>query len=122
ETNMSKEIQITLTYEQSDEGTPVIPTPGDDTVNMGGQNVEVVSSRDGLYEDQYENGRYIYRGQSPNNYVEFNNELWRIIAKETDGTYKIIRDELLPESMAFDSEGYRSYENNTYCTYLDVSG
>ena len=123
ETNMSKEIEITLTYEQSDGGVPVIPTPGEDGVNMGGQNVELVSSGDGLYVDQYENGRYIYRGQSPNNYVEFNNELWRIIAKETDGTYKIIRDELLLQNagyttIAFDTVGYRSYENNTYCTYL----
>ena len=118
-TNMSKEIEITLTYEQSDGGVPVIPTPGEDGVNMGGQTVALVSSGDGLYEDSYENGRYIYRGQSPNNYVEFNNELWRIIAKETDGTYKIIRDELLPETMAFDSAGYRSYENNTYCIDLD---
>ena len=118
ETNMSKEIEITLTYEQSDGGVPVIPTPGDDTVNVGGQDVELVSSGDGLYEDQYENGRYIYRGQSPNNYVEFNDELWRIIAKETDGTYKIIRNEVLPETIAFDEFGYRSYENNTYCTSL----
>ena len=120
ETNMKKEISITLTYEQSDGGVPVIPTPGEDGVNMGGQNVELVSSGDGLYEDQYENGRYIYRGQSPNNYVQFNNELWRIIAKETDGTYKIIRDEVLPGTMAFDSEGYRSYENNTYCTGIEI--
>ena len=119
ETNMSKEIEITLTYEQSDGGVPVVPTPGDDTVNMGGQNVELVSSGDGLYEDQYENGRYIYRGQSPNNYVQFNNELWRIIAKETDGTYKIIRDEALPETIAFDEFGYRSHENNTYCWELE---
>ena len=118
ETNMSKEIEITLTYEQSDGGVPVIPTPGDDTINMGGQDVELVSSGDGLYVDQYENGRYIYRGQSPNNYVEFNDELWRIIAKETDGTYKIVRDEILPETMEFDEHGYRSYENNTYCTQL----
>lgn len=123
ETNMSKEIEITLTYEQSDGGVPVVPTPGEDGVNMGGQNVELVSSGDGLYVDQYENGRYIYRGQSPNNYVQFNNELWRIIAKETDGTYKIIRDELLPQNagytmIAFDTIGYRSYENNTYCTSL----
>ena len=123
ETNMKKEISITLTYEQSDGGVPVIPTPGEDGVNMGGQNVELVSSGDGLYEDQYESGRYIYRGQSPNNYVQFNNELWRIIAKETDGTYKIIRDELLPQNagyttIAFDTVGYRSYENNTYCTDL----
>ena len=123
ETNMQKEIEITLTYEQSDGGVPVIPTPGEDGVNMGGQNVELVSSGDGLYEDSYESGRYIYRGQNPNNYVEFNNELWRIIAKETDGTYKIIRDELLPQNagyttIAFDTVGYRSYENNTYCTAL----
>ena len=122
ETNMKKEISITLTYEQSDGGVPVIPTPGDDTVNMGGQDVELVSSGDGLYEDQYENGRYIYRGQSPNNYVQFNNELWRIIAKETDGTYKIIRDEVLSGTMAFDALGYRSYENNTYCIDLQYSG
>ena len=125
ETNMKKEISITLTYEQSDGGVPVIPTPGEDGVNMGGQNVELVSSGDGLYEDQYENGRYIYRGQSPNNYVQFNNELWRIIAKETDGTYKIIRDELLPQNagytmMAFDTVGYRSYEKNTYCPSLQA--
>ena len=125
ETNMQKEIEITLVYEQSDNGVPVIPTPGEDGVNMGGQNVELVSSGDGLYEDQYENGRYIYRGQSPNNYVEFNNEIWRIIAKETDGTYKIIRDELLPQNegyttMAFDSEEYRSYEKNTYCTGIQI--
>ncbi len=124
ETNMKKEISITLTYEQSDGGVPVIPTPGEDGVNMGGQDVEIVSSGDGLYEDSYENGRYIYRGQSPNNYVQFNNELWRIIAKETDGTYKIIRDELLPQNagyttIAFDSIGYRSYENNTYCWELE---
>ena len=112
ETNMSKEIEI------SDGGVPVIPTPGDDTVNMGEQDVELVSSGDGLYVDSYESGRYIYRGQSPNNYVEFNNELWRIIAKETDGTYKIIRDEVLPGTMVFDTIGYRSYENNTYCTNL----
>ena len=118
ETNMSKEIEITLTYEQSDNGVPVIPTPGEDGVNMGGQTVALVSSGDGLYVDSYESGRYIYRGQSPNNYVEFNNELWRIIAKETDGTYKIIRDEVLPGTMTFDSVGYRSYENNTYCTDL----
>ena len=123
ETNMKKEISITLTYEQSDNGVPIIPTPGEDGVNMGGQTVALVSSGDGLYEDQYENGRYIYRGQSPNNYVQFNNELWRIIAKETDGTYKIIRDELLPQNagyttIAFDSAGYRSYENNTYCWEL----
>ena len=82
----------------------------------------VVASGDGLYEDQYEIGRYIYRGSKPNNYIQFNNELWRIVAKETDGTYKIVRDELLPQNenyttMAYDEAYHRRYENNTYWSF-----
>ena len=124
ETNMQKEIEITLIYEQSDDGVPVGPIPSDG-VDMGGQNVEVVASGDGLYEDQYETGRYIYRGSNPDNYIQFNNELWRIVAKETDGTYKIVRDELLPQNenyttMAYDEANHRSTENNTYCTNPDL--
>ena len=80
ETNMQKEIEITLTYEQSDDGVPLPPKPGEGE-SIGGQTVEVVTSGDGLYEDQYETGRYIYRGSEPNNYIQFNNELWRIVAK-----------------------------------------
>ena len=121
ETNMQKEIEITLTYEQSDDGEPFPPKPGEGE-SIGGQTVEVVTSGDGLYEDQYETGRYIYRGSEPNNYIQFNNELWRIVAKETDGTYKIVRDELLPQNenyttMAYDARDHRSYKNNTYCTF-----
>ena len=95
----------------------------------------VVTTGDGLYEDQYEDGRYVYRGSEPDNYIQFNNELWRIIAKETDGTYKIIRDELLPQNanytpMAYDEGNHRWYDYNTYCTgpslgcgvYAAVSG
>ena len=76
----------------------------------------VVTSGDGLYEDSYEEGRYIYRGQNPDNYIEFNDELWRIIAKETDGTYKIIRNDIL-EKRVFDEANHRSTEKNTYCDY-----
>ena len=126
ETNMQKEIEITLTYEQSDDGVPLPPKPGEGE-SIGGQTVEVVTSGDGLYEDQYETGRYIYRGSEPNNYIQFNNELWRIVAKETDGTYKIIRDELLPQNegyttMAYDARDHRSNENNTYCKYPSRNG
>ena len=120
ETDMQKEIEITLTYEQSDDGVPVGPIPSE-KIEMGGQNVELVTSGDGLYEDQYEIGRYIYRGSNPDNYIQFNNELWRIVAKETDGTYKIVRDELLPQNegytfMAYDEAYHRLTGNNTYCT------
>ena len=74
----------------------------------------VVTTGDGLYEDEYEEGRYIYRGSSPNNYIMFNDELWRIIAKEVDGTYKIIRNELLA-TRTFDESYHRTTEKNSYC-------
>ena len=75
----------------------------------------VVTEGDGLYEDEYEEGRYVYRGTDPNNYIMFNDELWRIMAKETDGTYKIIRNDVL-EKRAFDEANHRSTVNNSYCT------
>ena len=46
--------------------------------------------------------------------MTFNDELWRIIAKETDGTYKIIRNDVLAKR-AFDEANHRSTANNTYC-------
>ena len=104
-------ITVTLNYGQYSGGGSV---PGENDQTIGGQNVEIVSSGDGLYEDTYEEGRFIYRGQNPNNYITFNDELWRIIAKEADGTYKIIRNEALP-NRAFDEANHRSTENNSYC-------
>ena len=86
----------------------------------------VVTSGDGLYKDEYEEGRYVYRGSNPNNYIMFNNELWRIISKEADGTYKIIRNDVL-SNRAFDTQNRTS--SSTYCkstsgcgVYAAVSG
>ena len=47
---------------------------------------------DGLYADIYEDGKCIYKGSDPNNYIMFNDELWRIISIESDGTFKIMYD------------------------------
>ena len=114
ETNMQKQIEITLTYEQSDDGVPVGPIPGD-IVDMGGQEVEVVTSGDGLYEDQYEDGRYIYRGSNPDNYITFSGEIWRIISVESDGSIKVMRNESIVYK-AWDSANNwaRPAELNTY--------
>ena len=123
--NLTADLEVTLDYSQAPEGY-VPPAPSG---VIGGQKVELVESGDGLYEDSYEAGRLIYRGQNPDNYITFNNETWRIVAKETDGTYKIIRNETLP-NRAYDEENHRSTANNTYCTdpslgcgvYAAVSG
>ena len=125
--NLESSLKVTLDYEQSNGGS-VGPGPGGDQT-IGGQDVEIVSSGDGLYEDSYESGRLIYRGQDPDNYITFNGETWRIIAKEADGTYKIIKNDVLAVR-AFDEANHRSTENNSYCdnpsrgcgVYAAVSG
>ena len=75
---------------------------------------DVTTSGDGLYEDKYEDGRHIYKGANPNNYVRFNDQLWRIVALETDGTMKIIKYENIGSQM-FDKANTRPTSNNTYC-------
>ena len=123
--NLTADLKVTLDYSQAPEGY-VPPAPSG---IIGGQKVELVESGDGLYEDSYESGRLIYRGQNPNNYITFNGETWRIIAKETDETYKIIRNDVLA-NRAYDERNHRSTENNSYCqnpssgcgVYAAVSG
>ncbi len=76
----------------------------------------VVNNGDGLYIDAYEENRYVYKGETPNNYIEFNNELWRIIAIEEDDTLKIIKDEVFGPMLYDGSSSDNRYnENNTYC-------
>ena len=63
----------------------------------------VVDTGDGLYKDIYEEGRYVYKGTNPDNYITFNNETWRIIALENDGTIQIILNDTLGEMMWADA-------------------
>jgi len=101
----------------------VLPNINAKAVSIGGIDVDTVTEGDGLYVDDTRTGRYVYKGANPNNYIEFNNELWRIVAKEADGTYKIVRNEVLPEQMPFDREEYRDSGSNgaggTYCANYD---
>ena len=73
----------------------------------------VTTTNDGLYKDEYEEGRYIYRGQNPNNYITFNNETagWRILSIETDGTIKIIKTNSIGEMVFNEPE----IDRGTYC-------
>ena len=121
-TDLDAEIKLDLTYEQYVD--PNAPVPSGETTLVGNQEVDIVSGGDGLYEDSTRPGRYVYKGANPNNYIEFNGEMWRIVAKETDGTYKIVRNELLSEYMPFDERGHRDSGSNgaggTYCANSPV--
>ena len=68
------------------------------------KNVPIVSFGDGLYKDEYEEGRYFYKGTNPNNYITFNNEQWRIISVEPDKTIKIIKNASIG-NIAWDTKG-----------------
>ena len=65
------------------------PTAGEEIL----EKVEIVTSGDGLYVDEYEDGKYTYKGANPNNYVTFNNENagWRIVSINPDKTIKIMK-------------------------------
>ena len=63
-----------------------------DTTSFGGQTVTLSSTGDGLYYDSNTN-EYYYKGANPNNYIEFNGEVWRIMSINSTGNIKIIKDE-----------------------------
>lgn len=73
---------------------------------------EIVTSGDGLYKDEDESGKYIYKGTSPNNFINFNNETWRIISLEPDGRIKILRNSLLDTRMEWDTDTYDTTEKH----------
>ena len=116
-TDLDANIKLDLTYEQYVD--PNRPIPSGETTLIGGQEVDIVSGGYGLYADEYESGRYIYRGQNPDNYITFNGETWRIVAKETDGTYKIIKNDVLA-NRPYDNQNRT--ESSTYCTSTSGCG
>ena len=74
----------------------------------------VVTSGDGLYKDSLKDGRYIYRGADPNNYITLDNDTYRIISIEDDGTLKVMKNTIL-KLIPFDNVDNR-HEEGTYCT------
>ncbi len=75
-------------------------------------------SGDGLYADEYENEKCIYKGTNPNNYITFNNEEWRILSIESDGTIKIILNKGLG-SRTWDNLMANDWTSSTLNTYLN---
>ena len=113
-TNTTSTLTVDLDYSQATGTAPSGESAADKLI------ATTVTTGDGLYADTYEEGRYIYRGGTPNNYITFNEENtgWRILSVEADGTIKIIKNESIG-SKAFDSKGYRDNTSNgtggTYC-------
>ncbi len=109
--NLTGNITATLEFEQNFSGT-VTPIDGMSTSDL---KELVVTSGDGLYEDDTESGRYVYRGAAPDNYITLGSDTYRIIAVESDGTLKVIKNGSIG-SMFFDTANARySTVSTDYC-------
>lgn len=76
----------------------------------------------GLYKQE---NKYVFKG-NPDNYIKFNDELWRIVSLEEDGTIKIVRNDLLnlekkyTEAIDFlNNEYYNSLKNKNFIVEHD---
>ena len=115
--DLESNLTVELDYEQTG-GSEVGPGPGGNTTTIGGQEVEIVESGDGLYKDEYEDGKYTYKGANPNNYITFNNETWRIISIDSNGLIKIMKNESIG-NRDFDSGNINDWETSDIKTYLN---
>ncbi|MCI9084548.1 MAG: hypothetical protein HFH46_02895, partial [Bacilli bacterium] len=109
---------VTLDYSQKDGISSDAPTGGN-TINVKGVDVELATEGDGLYADEYEIGRYIYKGTNPDNYITFNGETWRILSVENDGTLKIMKATSIG-NIPFDKTG-GTYGSNNWTRPADLN-
>jgi len=88
---------------------------GGDYISIYGVDISLVNRGSGLYDKG--NGFYVYKGSNPNNYVEFNDELWRILSID-DNSVKIIKNKSLG-NMAFDQNNSNEWNESSLNKYLD---
>lgn len=73
-------------------------------------NNEIVQSGEGIY-DMY--GRYIYRGEFVNNYVNFDGKTWYIVDIEKDGTIRLVSSKKVLSSNVVWDDRYNTSTNNS---------
>ncbi len=87
---------------------------GNEFLNYNGVNFPIVKSGSGLYK---ENENYVYKGTNPDNYILFNDEIWRIILIE-DKKLKIMRNQSIG-SFPFDENNSNDFNNSSLKKYLN---
>lgn len=82
----------------------------------------IVYEGDGLYSGI---GEYIYKGVEVNNYIKYNNLLWRIVSIGTDNTIQIVLDKsinLLPygtKNVKYSETELNKYLNDTFLNEIN---
>ena len=103
--NLTASINLKLNAVQSS-GTVTPVDPGLQTIHAAGIDFPVATSGDGLYYDD-NTGEYYFKGASPNNYIEFSGDTWRILSINPSGNLKIIKEERI------DLTGYSGLKSGT---------
>lgn len=78
---------------------------------------KAVTTGDGLYIDDYSEGRYVFRGNSVNNYIKYSGLDWRIVSVEVDGSMKLMYPGYT-EKLAWDVDGYDEWKDSSLNNYL----
>ena len=106
-----------LNEELSVEATGIIGSPpGEKLSDVILSNEEAtLNNGNGLY--QY-NSKYYFSGIDVNNYVEFNDEIWRIVSIEEDGSVKIVKDSVVEISKIAQYESISAFWPNYYNNYV----
>ena len=120
----NKNLTLTINFVQDVSSTPSLPASEYLINNVVSEEINT-SPTNGLFgiDDQGElttsdsPREYRYIGSNPDNYVQFNNELWRIIGI-FDGQLKIIRNESLG-AMKWDSNGINDWSKASLQVYLN---
>ncbi len=94
-------------------------------VNLNDYIISLSGQTQGTGQVVNENG-YRYEGKNPNNYISFNNELWRIIGVFDENSHdvsgqhlvKIIREEPIG-GLAWDSKGYNDWSVSSLKSLLN---
>ncbi|MCI9110698.1 MAG: hypothetical protein HFH47_02660 [Bacilli bacterium] len=87
---------------------------GGDFISFNGIQVPLVTQGEGLYDG--ENGFYVYKGRNPDNYIYFNNKLWRIMSIDKN-TIQIIKNDSIGD-MAFDMNDSNDWDISSLKRYL----
>lgn len=92
----------------------------DDTVFLNNKVIadNLVTTGVGLYQNETTNGtRYIFKGETKNNYINWNEELYRIIRINEDGTIRVMKfenDFITSWDNRYNNNTLRSSGYNTY--------
>ena len=78
----------------------------------------IVSSKDGLYND---NGELVFKGEKVDNYLIYSNILWRIVRVNNDNSIVLVTDSKLTD-LAYSSDTDSDFTKSYIMNWLNKNG